>query len=434
MLLLLLVGGHETTVNLIANGLLALLQQSRPVRVARARRWHREDAPSRSCSATTRPCSTAAASRERTSRSAARRIHAGERRARDHRRRQPRSGRRSATPTVSTLRATPNRHVAFGTGIHICLGAQLARLEGQIALSTARPALPAHASRRSRTPLAPGARPARPRSAARQAYCNGGPTDDRSAYETEGPVAIVTIDRPEVANAVDRDTASELVAGVRAVRRRPRRSQSRSSPARARILRRRRPEGDPRRAGAITVDARGTGPARPDADDALEAGHRRRRGPRRRGRARARALVRYARRRPRRDVRRLLPPLGRPALRRRDGAPPATDRAEPRARHDPHGPRRRRRGSRAHGPRQPPLRARRGARRRAKARRRLARLPQACLRSDRQSAYEQWDTALDAALRRETELGCRSSAPARRCPASAAGRGGSWSFSEFSES
>jgi len=37
--------------------------------------------------------------------------------------------------------------------------------------------------------------------------------------------------------------------------------------------------------------------------------------------------------------------------------------------------------------------------------RELARLPQACLRSDRRSAYEQWGLAIDNALRNETRLG-----------------------------
>ena len=34
-------------------------------------------------------------------------------------------------------------------------------------------------------------------------------------YETDGPVAVVTLDRPDVANAIDRPTADELVAAFR---------------------------------------------------------------------------------------------------------------------------------------------------------------------------------------------------------------------------
>ena len=34
-------------------------------------------------------------------------------------------------------------------------------------------------------------------------------------YETDGPVAVLTLDRPDVANAIDRPTAEELVAALR---------------------------------------------------------------------------------------------------------------------------------------------------------------------------------------------------------------------------
>jgi enoyl-CoA hydratase len=36
---------------------------------------------------------------------------------------------------------------------------------------------------------------------------------------------------------------------------------------------------------------------------------------------------------------------------------------------------------------------------------RIAAFPQRCVRSDRRSAYEQWDLAIDAALANETRLG-----------------------------
>jgi cytochrome P450 PksS len=39
-------------------------------------------------------------------------------------------------PERLDLQRKPNRHIAFGTGIHFCLGHQLARMEGRCALKS----------------------------------------------------------------------------------------------------------------------------------------------------------------------------------------------------------------------------------------------------------------------------------------------------------
>ena len=39
-------------------------------------------------------------------------------------------------PETLDLAREPNKHLAFGMGAHFCLGAPLARLEGEIALTT----------------------------------------------------------------------------------------------------------------------------------------------------------------------------------------------------------------------------------------------------------------------------------------------------------
>ncbi|MBA3945215.1 MAG: cytochrome P450 [Herpetosiphonaceae bacterium] len=135
MLFLLIVAGHETTVNLIGNGVLALLQH--PDQLAKLRqepaliagaieeflrydgsvetstfRYAREDIEFRG-----------------------QHITKGERvlvviAAADH------DPEQFAQPEDLDIMRAINRHVAFGQGIHYCLGAPLARLEGQIAINT----------------------------------------------------------------------------------------------------------------------------------------------------------------------------------------------------------------------------------------------------------------------------------------------------------
>ena len=63
----------------------------------------------------------------------------------------------------------------------------------------------------------------------------------------------------------------------------------------------------------------------------------------------------------------------------------------------------------------------------------LARLPQACLRSDRRSVYEQWETDLATALRRESELGLEVIGSGEVARGLTHWRSGAWSFSDFVE-
>jgi cytochrome P450 len=142
MFFLLLIAGHETTVNLIGNGMLALLEH--PDQLARLRdeptliesaveellrytgplemateRYAREDL---TLAGVTMPRGTlvlgviAAANRDE---------------------------RQFPHADTLDLARTPNKHLAFGQGSHYCLGAPLARLEGQIALQTVLRRLPA---------------------------------------------------------------------------------------------------------------------------------------------------------------------------------------------------------------------------------------------------------------------------------------------------
>jgi enoyl-CoA hydratase len=61
----------------------------------------------------------------------------------------------------------------------------------------------------------------------------------------------------------------------------------------------------------------------------------------------------------------------------------------------------------------------------------LARLPQTCLRSDRKSMYEGCDLPLDAALRNETELGLAVIGSGEVTAGLQHWRGGAWTLSDF---
>ena len=47
-----------------------------------------------------------------------------------------RDGSRFPEPDALDLRRADTRHLAFGKGVHYCLGAPLARMEGRIAIGT----------------------------------------------------------------------------------------------------------------------------------------------------------------------------------------------------------------------------------------------------------------------------------------------------------
>ncbi|HLZ60185.1 MAG TPA: cytochrome P450 [Ktedonosporobacter sp.] len=135
MILLLITAGHETTATLIANGMLALLEDAEQMQLLRAHshllasaieellrytapvslsspRWALEDIPLHG-----------------------KVIHKGEM-VRCALLAVDTDPQQFPDPTVLNILRQENAHLAFGKGIHFCLGAPLARLEGQIAIET----------------------------------------------------------------------------------------------------------------------------------------------------------------------------------------------------------------------------------------------------------------------------------------------------------
>jgi len=135
MCILLLVAGHETTVNLIGNGMLALLEHSDQMDKLRSNPTLIKPAVEELL----RYASPADMATERYAREdiaiAGVTIPRGEMvfgviasANRDER--------QFTDPDTLDITREPNKHLTFGLGNHFCLGASLARMEGQIAIST----------------------------------------------------------------------------------------------------------------------------------------------------------------------------------------------------------------------------------------------------------------------------------------------------------
>ena len=131
---LLLIAGHETTVNLIGNGTLALLRhpdqlqrlrQSPALITTAVEELLRFDGPV-----------------QRTSRILSEDVTVGGVTIKEGEMVMPflaaadRDPAQFPDPDRLDLGRTENRHIAFGWGIHFCLGAPLARVEAQIAINT----------------------------------------------------------------------------------------------------------------------------------------------------------------------------------------------------------------------------------------------------------------------------------------------------------
>ncbi len=135
MIVLLLVAGHETTVNLIGNGMVALLEH--PDELERVR-----DNPSLIKPVIEELLRYDAPVQMGTERYAREDVTIG---GVTIRRGEivfavlgsaNRDERQFADPDTLDIDREPNRHLSFGQGVHFCLGALLARLEAQIAIST----------------------------------------------------------------------------------------------------------------------------------------------------------------------------------------------------------------------------------------------------------------------------------------------------------
>ncbi len=130
--ILLLIAGHETTVNLIGNGMLALLRHPEQMALLRddpsliktaVEELLRFDPPVQLTGRTAKEDIPLSEGVLPAGQQAILLLGAANR-----------DPRQFADPDRLNIARAENRHLAFGMGIHFCLGAPLARIEGQIAL------------------------------------------------------------------------------------------------------------------------------------------------------------------------------------------------------------------------------------------------------------------------------------------------------------
>jgi cytochrome P450 len=132
--ILILIAGHETTVNLIGNGVLALLRHPAELQRLRAtpglittavEEFLRYDGPVQRTARVASEDATIGGHTIRKGEMVMPFIGAADR-----------DPAQFPEPDRLDLSRADNRHIAFGWGIHFCLGAPLARVEGQIAIQS----------------------------------------------------------------------------------------------------------------------------------------------------------------------------------------------------------------------------------------------------------------------------------------------------------
>ena len=142
---LLFAAGSETTRNAIAGGLLALIE--RPEQLAdAARRRHAAPDCDRGDAALDHTVAVEAPHRHRADRAGRPADRSRATRCSSGRARPTATTPSSTAPSRFDIRRNPNPHLAFGHGIHYCLGANLARLEMRVMFDELLPAASALSS------------------------------------------------------------------------------------------------------------------------------------------------------------------------------------------------------------------------------------------------------------------------------------------------